>query len=309
MCADNQTAVTEVFLIGFQNVHELRVIIFSFAFLLYLFIFLGNFMIILLVLHNYRLHRPMYFFISNLSLAELSLTNCIIPKMLGIIWLEGDSMPIYGCITQYYFISITTYVQSYMLMVMSFDRYLAICFPLKYSSIMNVSFSIRLILVIWLLGICVMKLEITMIGLLQFCSSNVIDYFYCDFAPILALSSSDISVLVWLDMVLAWIVLFIPFIYIIVSYICIFIVILNMSARRKAFSTCISHLLVVFTYYGSLFAVYLIPSRAKSYDDNKLTSLLFVVLTPFTNPIIYSMKNKEIIETMKSFYNKMKLNH
>ncbi|KAM3924502.1 olfactory receptor 1E16-like [Leptodactylus fuscus] len=312
MCGDNQTTVTEIFLIGFQNIHTFRIVFFSLTLLMYMFTFLGNFMIILLVSYNYRLHCPMYFFISNLSLADLILTTTIVPNMLAIIWSEGGSISFNGCISQFFFVFISTCAQCCILMVMSLDRYLAICLPLRYSSIMNMTCCIQLVVGSWLIGIVYLKIEVIMISQLEFCSSNIIDHFFCDFAPLLALTSSDFQLLTWVDFSLGVSILYLPFVCITVSYICIFIVILKIPSskgRQKAFSTCSSHLLVVCTYYGSLIGVYLSPSSVNEFYENKLKSLLFVVLTPFTNPIIYSMRNKEIIETMKSFYRKRKSKH
>ncbi|KAM3924501.1 olfactory receptor 5V1-like [Leptodactylus fuscus] len=310
MCGDNQTTVTEIFLIGFQNIHKFRIVFFILAFLVYMFSLLGNVMIIMLVFYNYRLHRPMYFFISNLSLADLILTTSIVPNMLAIIWSEGGRMSIYGCISQYFFVFVATSAQCLTLMVMSLDRYLAICLPLRYSSIMNMTLSIQMVFIPWLVGTIYIKLEIILMSQLQFCSSNIIDHFFCDFAPLLALTSSDVNFLTWIDFSVAIFGSYLPLVCITVSYICIFIVIFKMSSskgRRKAFSTCSSHLLVVCIYYGSVIAIYLSPSTAHNFYENKLKSLLFVMRTPVTNPIIYSMRNKEIIEAMKSFYNRRKL--
>ncbi|XP_075200249.1 olfactory receptor 11H6-like [Anomaloglossus baeobatrachus] len=251
----------------------------------------------------------MYFFISNLALADLIISSSIVPNMLCIIWLDGHTMSINGCITQFFFVFVPTYAQCCLLMVMSFDRYLAICFPLRYSSIMNITFSFHLIFCSWIIGILLINVEVILISQLQFCSSNIIDHFFCDFAPLLALSSSKIYILAWLDVSFNIFIIFLPFVCITVSYICIFIVILKISSskgRRKAFSTCSSHLIVVCTYYGSLIGVYMSPTRASAFYENKLKSLLFVMLTPFTNPIIYSMRSKEIIETIKNLYRKKK---
>ncbi|KAG9466920.1 hypothetical protein GDO78_015890 [Eleutherodactylus coqui] len=312
MCGNNQTMVTELVLIGFQNNYMFRIVLFCFVILVYLFTFFGNLVIILLVSFNYYLHCPMYFFISNVALADLIITTSIVPNMLFIIWLEGHSMSINGCLSQYFFVFVSTYAQCCLLMVMSFDRYLAICLPLQYSSIMNMTISIRLVFVCWMIGILLINVEIIIISQLQFCSSNIIDHFFCDFAPLLALSSSKVYALAWLDISFNIFVIFLPFVFIVVSYIYIFMVILKISSskgRRKAFSTCSSHLLVVCTYYGSLIGVYMSPSHANAFFENKMKSLLFVMLTPFTNPIIYSMRNKEIINTMKNIYRKRRLKH
>ncbi|XP_073403098.1 olfactory receptor 5V1-like [Dendrobates tinctorius] len=312
MCEDNQTTVTEFVLLGFPNTHKFKIIFFFLTLVVYMLTFLGNLGIILLVSSSYRLHRPMYFFISNLALADLMITTSIVPNMLCIIWLEGHTMSINGCISQFFFVFVPTYAQCCLLMVMSFDRYLAICFPLRYSSIMNMTFSFQLSFGSWIIGILLIKVEVILINQLQFCSSNIIDHFFCDFAPLLALSSSKIYVLAWLDISFNIFVIFLPFVCIMASYICIFVVILKISSskgRRKAFSTCSSHLLVVCTYYGSLIGVYMSPSRASAFYENKLKSLLFVMLTPFTNPIIYSMRSKEIKDTIKNLYKRRKSKH
>ncbi|XP_072006605.1 olfactory receptor 1f45-like [Engystomops pustulosus] len=312
MCGDNQTSVTELVLIGFQNTHKFRIVLFCLALLVYMFTFVGNLLIIFLVSSSYRLHCPMYFFISNLSLADLIISTSVVPNMLCIIWLEGHSMTINGCISQFYFVFVSTYAQCCILMVMSFDRYLAICLPLRYSAIMNMTVSIRLVFGSWLIGILLIKVEVVLISQLQFCSTNIIDHFFCDFAPLLALSSSEVRVLAWLDISFNIFVIFLPFVCITLSYICIFIVIFKISSqkgRKKVFSTCSSHLLVVCTYYGSLIGVYMSPSRANAFSENKLKSLLFVMLTPCTNPIIYSMRNKEIIDTMRNLYRRKRSVH
>ncbi|XP_072006611.1 putative olfactory receptor 1F12P [Engystomops pustulosus] len=308
MCGHNQTVVTELFLTGFPNMKTFRIVIFCLALLVYMFIFFGNLMIIVLVSSSYRLHCPMYFFICNLSLADLIITGSIVPNMLCIIWWDGHSMSISGCISQFFFVFVSTGAQCCILMLMSFDRYLAICLPLRYSAIMNMNSSIHLAFGSWTTVISLTNVEVIMISQLQFCSSNIIDHFFCDFAPLLALSSSDVDDLVWLDFSFGISLIFWPFFCILVSYICIFIVICKISSwkgRSKAFSTCSSHLLVVCTYYGSLIGVYLSPSHENAFYENKLKSLLFVMLTPCTNPIIYSMRNKEIIDTMKNLYRRM----
>ncbi|XP_072006606.1 putative olfactory receptor 5AK3 [Engystomops pustulosus] len=307
MCGDNQTMVTEMVLIGFQNIHRFRIVLFCPTFLLYMFTFVANLLIIVLVSTNYRLHCPMYFFISNLALADLIINTSVVPNMLRIIWMEGDSMTINSCISQLFVVYVTICAQCCILMVMSFDRYLAICLPLRYSAIMNMTVSIWLVFGSWLVGIVLILVEIIIISQLQFCSSNTIDHFFCDMAPLLALSSSEVHVLAWLDISFNILVIFLPFVCIMLSYSHILIVILKISSskgKRKAFSTCSSHLLVVGTYYGSLLGIYMSPSIENSHNDNKLKSLLFVMLTPCTNPIIYSMRNKEIINTLKNFYSR-----
>nr|DBA29706.1 TPA: hypothetical protein GDO54_005768 [Pyxicephalus adspersus] len=312
MCGENQTVVTEFLLTGFQNTHKIKIGIFILILLLHICAVIGNLLIVTLVSSSYILHRPMYLFISNLAMADLITSTSIVPNMLCIVWMEGHTITINGCITQYFFVFSSTYAQCCLLMMMSFDRYLAICLPLRYSSIMKVQFSLRLSLWSWILGIILIKAEVIIICQLQFCTSNIIDHFFCDFAPLLALSSSGVSTLVFLDFSFNIFVIFIPFVCITLSYICIFFVIFNISSlsgKKKAFSTCSSHLIVVCTYYGSLIAVYMSPSHEGSMHENKFRALIFLLLTPFTNPIIYSLRNKEIKDTLLNFFTKRQSKH
>ncbi|XP_068129326.1 olfactory receptor 5V1-like [Hyperolius riggenbachi] len=307
MCNENQTVVTELVLTGFQNTYKTKVILFCFILLVHLCTVIGNLLIIFLVSSSHILRRPMYLFLSNLALADLIVSSSIVPNMLCIIWLDGHTMTINGCATQYFFVFVSTYAQCCLLMIMSFDRYLAICLPLRYSSIMSTNFSLRLVILAWLIGMLLIKVELILIGQLQFCTSNIIDHFFCDFAPLLALSSSEVTVyeLAQLDFSFNIFVIFLPFVCITISYICIFFVILNIasvSGKKKALSTCSSHLIVVCTYYGSLITVYMAPARASSLYENKFRSLLFVMLTPFTNPIVYSLRNKDIKDALSKLF-------
>lgn len=312
MCGENQTSVTEFVLLGFQNTHEAKIILFLFILLVHICAVFGNLSIILLVSSSYILHRPMYLFLWNLALADLIISTSIVPNMLCIVLLEGHTISLNGCLTQYFFVFVSTYSQCCLLMIMSFDRYLAICIPLRYSSIMNLNLCLRLSLWCWVVAIILIKVEVVIIVQLQFCTSNVIDHFFCDFAPLLVLSSNDVSTLFTLDYSFNIFVIFLPFICIALSYTCIFHVIFGISSlrgKKKAFSTCSSHLIIVCTYYGSLIAVYMSPSRASSMYENKFRSLIFLLLTPFTNPIIYSLRNKEIKDTFLHFFTKRKINY
>ncbi|XP_040197839.1 olfactory receptor 1468-like [Rana temporaria] len=264
-------------------------------------------MIIMLVYYSKTLHSPMYFFLSQLSISDIMLTTDISPNMLHIVLHERTSISFSGCICQYWIYSSVEAFECFLLTVMSYDRYLAICSPLHYVSIMKQSLCIQLVLASWIFS-CSMALIATLsICQLDFCGSNVIDYFYCDLNPLMELSCSDTSIVQIEATLFCFPVLILPILLIVVSYIYIVVTLLKISSfsgRLKSFSTCSSHLTVVFLFYGTLLAAYLIPKEGQSRVTSKIMSLLYTVFTPFVNPFIYSLRNKDIIEIVnKVVYN------
>ncbi|KAM8945571.1 olfactory receptor 5P6-like [Pelodytes ibericus] len=302
MCQNNQTTVTQFLLLGFPNFNNYKILLFVFFLIIYIAILSENVLIILLVSISHHLKHPMYFFLRHLAFADILSTSNIIPNLLHVILREGETIAASACIFQYYFHCFSGFSQSLILTVMSFDRYLAICNPLRYSAIMNMRHCVRLAGLSWTGAFILISSEIILMYQLQFCDSNSIDHFFCDFSPILELTSSNTFILLWYDFLLSLFLIFLPFIFISVSYICIFITILQIpsnTGRQKAFSTCSSHLAVVFTYYGTLIAIYLLPSQGKSSDENKFKSMFYIVLTPLVNPIIYSLRSQEIMGVLK----------
>ncbi|XP_053575529.1 olfactory receptor 11L1-like [Bombina bombina] len=304
MCAENKTAVTELELLGFGHLQNFNSLLFVFFITVYIITLTGNMLIIALIIVNPRLHTPMYFFLCNLSCCEIFFTTNIVPFMLYVIWNESGTMPFTGCITQFYFYTSSGSIECLLLTVMSLDRYLAICIPLRYSSIMNVRLRNHLAIWSWSLGFLVMLIIPITLSFLQFCDSNIIDHIFCDISPILQLSSTNTSVIEKEAFVIAVALCILPFLFIIGSYFCIFLTIARIpsdTGRQKTFSTCSSHLASVCAYFGTLFTIYLVPSQSRSIQINKILSLIYIAVTPLFNPVIYSLRNKDIKMCLLSF--------
>ncbi|KAM9299289.1 olfactory receptor 1468-like [Gastrophryne carolinensis] len=297
MSIKNQTTVKEFLLLGFGSLYGFRILLFVLCLWVYLMTLTGNIMIIILVFSSRLLRSPMYFFLCHLSFSDMLLTTDIVPNLLHIILEGGRAMPFIDCMIQFQLFGASTGTECLLLTVMSYDRYLAICNPLSYVLMMDTSFQRFLVTLSWLLSFAITLTIAVMMSNLYFCGSNVIDHFFCDYAPILQLSCSDTHLLQILDVILTAPVTLVPFVLIIISYTCISAVIVkipNRSGRQKALSTCSSHLMVVCMFYLSLIAIYLIPSAINSIIALKILSLMYTVLTPSLNPLIYSLRNQEV---------------
>ncbi|XP_040273818.1 olfactory receptor 1009-like [Bufo bufo] len=311
MCEENQTQVTQIHLLGFPGLYNYKTLLFIVFFLTYTFILVGNLLIILLVMTFDHLKTPMFFFLKHLSTADILLTTSVVPMMLDIILFEGDILPFWGCIMQLYSFGIFGFFQCILIAVMSFDRYLAICHPLRYFSLMSPDLCLQLVIGSWFLVFVLTSSEVTVVIQFNFCGLNYIDHFFCDFGPVVELATSDISILMLQDFVISIFMIFFPFYFILITYFSIFITIIKMLStygRRKAFSTCSSHLTTVCVYYGTLITVYMAPSDEGTSNANKYISLLYIVVTPVMNPIIYSLRNKEIKRAIQKMMNNVTQN-
>ncbi|KAM3912074.1 olfactory receptor-like protein COR4 [Leptodactylus fuscus] len=310
MCEGNASTVTEFFLLGFKNIENLRISLFFLFLLTYTVILLGNVFIIILVSECHHLKVPMYLFLRNLSVADILFTTNIMPNMLYGILTGGADISITGCFIQYYVFCSSTYTQSLILTVMAFDRYVAICHPLRYAALMNHKLCLHLIYWPWAICFILFPIEVASLFQLRFCGSNIISHFFCDFAPILAISSSDTSMVETEDFIFAIPLMFMPFVVVTVSYFCIVIAILKITSiggRWKAFSTCSAHLTTIFIFYGTQITIYIFPVGDNTVYGKTVKSLLYTVLTPFINPIIYTMRNHEIKRALQQIiYKKSK---
>lgn len=301
MFKQNSTSVASFILVGFRGLTNFRFLLFSFFLVIYILILAGNVLTIVLVSITPSLRSSMYFFLCNLSVSDILYCTGIVPNMLYVVLKDGGSITLAACLTQFQIYGESMAVSAILLGMMSYDRYIAICKPLHYSMIMNIRLQYQLALFSWLSGFVITLNYSIKFSQLIFCASNVIDYYFCDFYPLLDLSCSEVLVLEIQSNVFSFILVSIPFFFICVTYVCIILSILKISSvsgRQKAFSTCSSHLSIVCLFYGSLTVVYLSSAKNYSLNVNKALSLLNTMGTPLLNPIIYSLRNTEIKEAL-----------
>ncbi|XP_044840871.1 olfactory receptor 6M1-like [Mauremys mutica] len=294
----NETTVSEFILLGFSSLREkLQILLFLVLFLTYLFTVTGNVVIIFIVWVDRRLHSPMYFFIANLSFLEIWFTSVTSPKLMLNFLSVSRTISFNGCMAQSYFYFALGGTEFCLLVVMSFDRYVAICRPLQYATIMTQRLCIQLVLGSWLGSFTVISVRMLLISKLRFCGSNVINHFFCDNSPLFQLSCTDTSGVRREDSILSTTIVLSSLCLIMLSYVSIFFSILRIptaTGRQKAFATCGSHLTALAVVYGSCIVLYARPSGSFSSDVNKGVALLNTVLYPFLNPFIYSLRNKTV---------------
>ncbi|XP_069817222.1 olfactory receptor 11L1-like [Dendropsophus ebraccatus] len=297
----NWTLITEIHLLGFGNLRQLNIGLFLLFFLIYYVTISGNVIIILLVSRSRSLQSPMYFFLTQLSVCDSLMATTIIPNTLYVVMDHDATVTFAGCLAQFYFFSASLALESLLLTGMSYDRYLAICNPLRYNNIMDYLLCIKFIVFSWVLSFSVILNHVLAICHLEFCGPNVIDHYFCDLSPLLELSCSDTFIVQVEVTILVIPMALLQFLLVIVSYSYIIAAILGIpseTGRQKAFSTCSSHLTMVSMYYGTLLCTYLVPTRGQSLAASKALSLLYTVLIPCINPIIYSFRNKDIKEAI-----------
>ncbi|XP_054826002.1 olfactory receptor 10V1-like [Eublepharis macularius] len=306
---------TEFHFRPFSTVPETQLVIFLFFLFLYILSLLGNVTVVLIVHASHFLHTPMYFFLAILAALEICYSSVIAPTALvNLLSQKNATISLSGCGTQMFFFVFLGGADCVLLAIMAYDRYVAICHPLHYMLIMNKKVCTGLVAASLLLGF-MLSLQLTiLIFRLPFCGSNEINHFFCDIPAILRLACSDTHVHQTALFVVSVIVLTIPFLLICISYTFIVVAILHISSaegRQRAFSTCSSHLMVVLLQYGCCSFIYLRPSSSYSPDEGRIVSVVYTFVTPLLNPLIYSMRNKDLkeafIRVMKSGFPEKKI--
>ncbi|XP_029437265.1 olfactory receptor 1019-like [Rhinatrema bivittatum] len=297
MEGENLTLVTEFSILGFPEFPELQIPLFLLFLLIYLIILLGNLTIIAVTCLDPRLHTPMYFFLCNLSFLDISCTSVTLPKLLDILLRKHQRISVRGCFTQLYFFLCLSCTEFFIITVMAYDRYVAICHPLRYAKIMNQRVCVLIAAGTWIFGFLDPMTHVVLVSRFTYCGSNKINHFFCDISALQKLSCTSTSTIESITYVLS--VLFgLPFCIItFISYICVISAILKIRSsegRHKAFSTCSSHLTVVILFYGTTLCLYVRPTSMQSLDQNKLFAVLYNVLVPLFNPVIYSLKNRQV---------------
>uniref|UniRef100_G1Q4E8 Olfactory receptor n=1 Tax=Myotis lucifugus TaxID=59463 RepID=G1Q4E8_MYOLU len=293
----NGTQISDFLLLGLSQALELQPLIFGLFLSMYLITVFGNLLIILAVISDSHLHTPMYFFLSNLSLVDICFTSTTIPKMLWNIQTQSKAITYEGCITQMYFFILFAGLDNFILTVMAYDRFVAICHPLHYMVIMNPRLCGLLVLACWIVSVLNSLLESLMVLRLSFCSDLKIPHFFCEFNQVLQLACSDTFLNNIIMYFTAGLLCICPLAGILYSYSKILSSICGIPSaqgKSKAFSTCASHLLVVSLFYGTLLGVYLSSTVIHSTHSSAAASVMYTVVTPMLNPFIYSLRNKDI---------------
>ncbi|KAM7149978.1 olfactory receptor 6F1-like [Macrochelys suwanniensis] len=305
---ENHTRVQEFILLGFPGTWYFQMSLAELFSVIYVLTILGNVSIIALVGTHPRLHTPMYFFLCNLSFLEIWYTTACVPKAIGVMLGTSQTISFTACKMQLIFSLATGSTECFLLAVMAYDRYLAICHPLHYSSLMNRTFSAQLVLLSWLCGFLAISVLAAIISRLSFCGPNIINHFLCDIDSWIALSCTDTHLVELVTFVLSIIVVVVSCVITFVSYVYIISTILRIPSaqgRQKAFSTCSAHLTVVTIWYSSLTFLYVKPSKQNSMDLNKTINVFSTVVTPLLNPFIYTLRNKEVKEVLAKAFSRM----
>uniref|UniRef100_A0A8D0QQ43 Olfactory receptor n=1 Tax=Sus scrofa TaxID=9823 RepID=A0A8D0QQ43_PIG len=304
----NHMVITTIILLGLTEDPKLQVLLCAFLLLTYMLSVAGNLIIITLTLSDPHLKTPMYFFLRNFSFLEVSFTTVCIPRFLYTMTTGDNTVSYNACATQLFFVVLFGATEFFLLAAMSYDRYVAICKPLHYTTIMNNRVCTTLVLCCWFAGLLIILPPLGVGLQLEFCDSNEIDHFGCDTSPVLQITCSDTVLIERIVLSFAVLTLLITLVCVVLSYTCIIKTILRFPAaqqRKKAFSTCSSHMIVVSITYGSCIFIYIKPSAKEGVAINKGVSVLTTSVAPLLNPFIYTLRNKQVKDAFKGTVKRM----
>ncbi|XP_049636703.1 olfactory receptor-like protein OLF2 [Suncus etruscus] len=302
MAVENCTVFTEFIFLGLSSRQDVQFGLFVFFLFVYGTTVVANVGMILLIKMDSRLHTPMYYFLSNLSFCDVCYSSSVSPKMLADFLSEIKRIPYTVCPIQMYFFGAFADLECLMLAVMAYDRYVAICNPLLYTVAMSRPLCSQLVIFSYTVGLVDSAIHTCLTFRLSFCNSNIINHFFCDIPPLLALSTSDTSINEIVMFTFIGCVVGFSIITVLLSYSYIIATIFRMKSaegRRKAFSTCASHLTAVAIFHGTLLFMYFRPSSSYSMDTDKMASVFYTVVIPMLNPLIYSLRNKDVKQALK----------
>nr|XP_003417037.1 olfactory receptor 1G1 [Loxodonta africana] len=302
MGKENWSSVSAFFLLGFSKQKEQQEVLFGLFLSMYLVTVASNLLIILAIISDAHLHTPMYFFLANLSLADACFVSTTVPKMLANIWTQSQVISYAECLSQLYFFMLFVMLEVFLLAVMAFDRFVAICHPLHYIMVMSPGLCVLLVIASWIMNALHSLLHTLLMNSLSFCADHEIPHFFCDINPLLSLSCTDPFINELVIFTLGGLAGLGYILCLIISYAYIFSTILKIPSaqgKQKAFSTCSSHLSVVCLFFGSSCCVYFSPPSTRSAQKATAASVMYTVVTPMLNPFIYSLRNQDIKSSLR----------
>ncbi|XP_025308503.1 olfactory receptor 5L1-like [Canis lupus dingo] len=302
MGEENCTSVTEFILLGLADAPELRVFLFLLFLLIYGVTVLGNLGMIAVIQVSSQLHTPMYFFLSHLSFVDFCYSTIIVPKMLPNILNRDKAISFLGCMVQFYLFCTYAITEVFLLAVMAYDRFVAICNPLLYMVTMSRNLCMELVSCCYLCGTACSLIHLCLALQIPSYRSDVINHFFCDLPPLLSLACSDVTMNELLLYIVATFNELTTILIILTSYLLILITILRMRSaegRRKAFSTCASHLTAILVFHGTILFIYCRPGSGNSMDADKVATVFYTIVIPMLNPLIYSLRNKDVKEALR----------
>ncbi|XP_020727546.2 olfactory receptor 5K1-like [Odocoileus virginianus] len=308
MTEDNHSLTTEFILTGFADHPELKILLFLVFFTIYLITMVGNLGLVALIVTEHRLHTPMYIFLGNLALMDSFCSSAITPKMLQNFFSKDRLISLYECMAQFYFLCLAETADCFLLAAMAYDRYVAICKPLQYHTMMSKKLCIQMTAGAYAAGNIHPTIHVGFLFRLTFCRSHQINHFFCDVLPLYRLSCVDPFINQLMVLIFAGSVLVFTITIVIISYLFILFTIFKMKSKEgkgKALSTCASHFLSVSIFYGSLLFMYVRPNSGNKDDKDIPVAIFYTLIIPLLNPFIYSLRNKEVINTTKKIWRRI----